>query len=129
MPHERDCKVQEAIAKNMKFMRTNAPGFGIISAANSRIVAFDASVDKRQSENRVERLDRATRKAHPGWEGGVTVRLYRNGRTSRCCRLSIPSTKLSENHRSKTLYLPTSKPRKHLYRLPSTIKGNDNGFL
>ena len=44
MPHERDCKVQEAIAEKMKFMRTNAPGFGIISADNSRIVAFYASV-------------------------------------------------------------------------------------
>ena len=44
VPRETDGKVREAIAEMMKFTRTNAPGFGIISADNSRIVAFYASV-------------------------------------------------------------------------------------
>jgi hypothetical protein len=44
VPHERDGTVQEETAEKMKFMRTNAPEFGIISADNSRIVAFYASV-------------------------------------------------------------------------------------
>ena len=44
VPHERDGTVQEETAEKMKFWRTNAPECGIISADNSRIVAFDASV-------------------------------------------------------------------------------------
>ncbi len=44
MPRETDGKVRESIAEKIKFMRTNAPECGIISADNSRIVAFDASV-------------------------------------------------------------------------------------
>ena len=44
VPRETDGKVRELVAKRCKSTRTNAPECGIISADNSRIVAFDASV-------------------------------------------------------------------------------------